>query len=133
MDQESFEQTVSQFKKSVKDVGKKQKESSKIEKNKNFKAQTPYREPSVLDEPKIQDILIKDETSKEKPVKEAPKKEGKERQGTKLILLFGIAVVLGLALGIIFAILLVSGELDLPLKDVKQVFKTITAIGSHLR
>ena len=134
MDQESFEQTVSQFKKSVKDIGK--KESQSTSSKKSAKAQAIYKEPRVIDEPAIQDIPINQDIE---PKEEANDKESislkdqPKSKGPNLLVLFSIATILGLSLGVLFAVLLVSGELDLPLKDVKQVFKTITAIGSHLK
>ena len=134
MDQESFEQTVSQFKKSVKDIGK--KESPSTSSKKSAKDQAIYKEPRVIDEPAIQDIPINQDIE---PKEEANDKESislkdqPKSKGPNLLVLFSIATILGLSLGVLFAVLLVSGELDLPLKDVKQVFKTITAIGSHLK
>ncbi|MFK7823707.1 MAG: hypothetical protein AB8G05_06110 [Oligoflexales bacterium] len=128
MDQESFEKTISQFKESVKDIGKQENPNLK---QKHVKAQTPFQEPKIHDElDEIQDIPIRKKSGHEKLETDFPEEEVPAR--TNLLLLFGLATVLGLVLGVVFASLLVSGELDLPLKDVKQVFKTITALGSHL-
>ena len=127
MDQESFEKTVSQFKKSVKDIGKKETLDPK---EKQLKAQTPFREPKIHDPFDVQDIPVNSKSSQKNI--ENDLSEEQEPKRANLLVVFSIAAVLGLVLGIIFAALLVSGNLDLPLKDVKQVFKTITALGSHL-
>lgn len=126
MDQEPFEQTVSQFKKSISDIPKADTTTKK-----QTKPNTPHHEPSILDEPAIADIPIQENSKAKKPDTKLEEEVSDAKQ-LNLWLLFGLAIFLGAGLGVGFAVLLVSGEVDLPLKDVKRIFKTIASLGSYL-
>jgi len=48
--------------------------------------------------------------------------------GRTITLLISFSGVLGLGLGVTFALLLVSGELDLSLRDIKNIVQTVKAL-----